>query len=120
MIVALVATLFGGLIVMGVVVLMVWGQARLSLGQRVGLCALASGLAWSGPARFLGHDPGLADLLFLAGILINLLATHGRSLLYAADRIDGREDGKVGPVVIPMAEVRDPARKSGRSGPAAH
>jgi hypothetical protein len=48
--------------------------------------------------------------MFLGGILINLWATHGASLLGAADRLDGQEDGRLGPVVIPMAEAR-------RSGP---
>ena len=51
--------------------------------------------------------------MFLGGILINLWATHGASLLRAADRLDGREDGRIGPVVIPMAEAKARARKSG-------
>lgn len=115
---SLVAALIGGLIVMGVVLLMFSSVSRPSLGQRIGLCVMAAGLAWSGPARFLGHEPGLADLMFLGGILINLCATHGVSLLRAADRLDGQEDGRLGPVVIPMAEAKARARKSGRSGPA--
>lgn len=119
MMVSIVAALIGGLIVMGVVLLMFGWGARLTLGQRVGLCAMAAGLAWSGPARFLGHEPGLADLMFLGGILINLWATYGASLVRAIDRLDGREDGRIGPVVIPMAEAKARARKQGRSGSAA-
>jgi hypothetical protein len=120
MIVSFVAALIGGLIVMGVVLLMIGWGTRMSLGQRIGLCAMAAGLAWSGPARFLGYEPGLADLMFLAGILINLCATHGASLLRAIDRLDGQEDGRLGPVVIPMAEAKARTRKQGRSGSAAH
>lgn len=120
MMVSIASALIGGLIVMGVVLLMFGWGTRLSLGQRVGLCAMAAGLAWSGPARFLGHEPGLADLMFLGGILINLWATHGASLIRAADRLDGKEDGRIGPVVIPMAGAKARARRSGRSGPAGH
>jgi hypothetical protein len=109
MMTSIVAALIGGLIVMGVVLLMFGWGTRLTLGQRVGLCAMAAGLAWSGPMRFLGHEPGLADLMFLAGILINLWATHGASLLRAIDRLDGQ----LGPVVIPMAEAKARARKQG-------
>lgn len=50
--------------------------------------------------------------MFLGRILINLWTTHGASLLRAADRLDGREAGRIGPVVIPMAEVKARARKN--------
>lgn len=77
---------------------------------RAGLCVMAAGLAWSGSSRFLGYGPGVADLMFLGGIMINLWAAHGVFLLRAADRLDGQEDGRIGPVVTPMAAAR-------RSGP---
>lgn len=45
----IVATLIGGLIVVGVVLLIFSSASRPSLWQRVGLCVMAAGLAWSGP-----------------------------------------------------------------------
>lgn len=94
--IAVLAGLVAALIVAVVILLMIgWGE-RLSCTQRVGLCAMTAGLTWAGPARFLGHPAGLADLLFVAGILVSLLATHGRAIWRHADALDGAVDGRIG------------------------
>lgn len=69
-------------------------------GERLGWCMVAGGLVWAGPARFLGQPAGLGDLLFLAGVLVVLLAVHGAAMLKKADALDGRVDGRIG--VIPL------------------
>lgn len=71
-----------------------WGGA-LNRWQRRGLLALAGGLAWAGPARFLGEPPSMGDLLFLVGLLTYLCATYGPTLYRKADLLDGTADGKV-------------------------
>lgn len=55
----------------------------ISRTQRVGLCLTGAGLVWAGPARFLDQPPGLGDLLFVVGIAVHVIATHGPSLWMA-------------------------------------
>lgn len=72
-----------------------WGGA-VSQPQRIGLCAMAAGLLWAGPARALGMGVGLGDVLFLAGLLGYLVATYGKALFSHIDGLDGQRDGKIG------------------------
>lgn len=71
-----------------------WGGA-LTRAQRLGLGAFSGGLAWAGVNRMIGRAPGVADLLWLIGLLIYFLATHGRQALRSADKLDGVEDGRL-------------------------
>lgn len=56
-----------------------WGGA-INLPQRIGLCLMGAGLVWAGPSRFLDRPPGLGDLIFVVGIAVHVVATHGPSL----------------------------------------
>lgn len=94
--IALLSGVVAGLIAMVVVVLMIGWGGRLTCAQRVGLCTMTAGLVWAGPSRFLGHPPGLGDLVFVSGILISLVATHGRAIWRTADGLDGVLDGRIG------------------------
>ncbi|RZJ19134.1 MAG: hypothetical protein EON91_02755 [Brevundimonas sp.] len=71
-----------------------WG-GRVSCAQRIGLCVMAAGLVWAGPARFMGYPPGLGDLLFVAGIVIHLGAVYGPAMWRKVDALDGEADGRV-------------------------
>lgn len=94
----MIAVLCGLLAVVIVVVvvlaaLMGWGE-RVTRCQRYGLCIMASGLILAGPSRY-AQGLGLADLMFLSGIALALVARHSRSILKRADCLDGIEDGRV-------------------------
>lgn len=93
----IVSMLLGGLVVAVVLVvaLLGWG-GKVGPIQRYALCALAAGLAWAGPARALGMAPGPGDLLFLAGLVVYLLATYGPPIFRHVDALDGNRDGQIG------------------------
>lgn len=90
--------------------LMGWA-GRLKRSQRISLCAMAAGLLWAGPARFLGYAPGIGDLMFVFGLLGHLWDVYGPALLIKADSLDGQVDGKLGQVVVLHrgAVMADPA-----------
>lgn len=93
-------------------------RCRMVTGEKLGWFLAAGGLAWAGPARFLGHPAGLGDLLFVAGVLIVLLSLHGGAMLKKADALDGRVDGRLG--VIPLhrgAHIADGPRPEGSAFP---
>lgn len=96
--ITVVSILLAGAVVAVIVVvaLLGWG-GEVGAVQRFGLCAIAAGLAWAGPARALGVEPGLGDLLFLAGLLAYLLSRYGLPIFRRLDRLDGRADGRIGP-----------------------
>lgn len=75
-------------------------------GQRVGLCLMAAGLMWAGPARFLGAATGPGDLMFMIGLLILLLALYGRGLARRVDALDGQVDGRLNVVPLHRGAVR--------------
>lgn len=76
------------------VVFMGWVD-HLSLAQRLGLTTIAAGLLWAGPGRAMKLEPGLGDVILLAGLLIFLLATFGREICRRADALDGAADGRL-------------------------
>ncbi|PHY13393.1 hypothetical protein CSW58_06080 [Caulobacter sp. B11] len=78
------------------IALLGWGGV-LSQAQRLGLAAVAAGIAWAGPGRALGRGPGLGDLLMLLGLVVYLAATYGPALFHKADGLDGVTDGRIGP-----------------------
>lgn len=85
------------LIVAGIslVVFFHWGGAIPRL-QRYALAGIAAGLAWAGIPRLLGRPPGPGDLLLLASLGLYLALRYGPEILRHADRLDGRDDGRLG------------------------
>lgn len=83
--IAVAAGLIATLVIALVIALMLGHGGRLSCLQRVGVCAMAAGLVWAGPARFLGYPPGLGDLLFVAGLAVHLTAIYGPAIRKRAD-----------------------------------
>lgn len=92
----LAAAIVGGVLLVG----LFDRRSPMPRAQRLGWCLTAAGLIWAGPARFLGQPAGIADLLFLLGVLVVLLSLHGGAMLKKADALDGRMDGRLG--VIPL------------------
>lgn len=96
MIAAWLAAALAALIVTAVAALLLgWGE-RLNLLQRLGLCALAAGMAAAAPGRWSAGGVGWGDVLFLAGILAALVGTHGAAAYRRADALDGVLDGRIG------------------------
>lgn len=86
-----------GVGIVGVVVmaaLVGWGGAMTTL-QRLGLCGLAAGLVGAGVDRALQRPVGLFDVLFLAALLLYLLASYGPAIARRADAFDGAVDGRL-------------------------
>tara|TARA_R110002124_G_scaffold173690_4_gene341317 strand:- start:10092 stop:10424 length:333 start_codon:yes stop_codon:yes gene_type:complete len=76
--------------------------------QRIGLCLMAAGLTWAGPARLLGWAPGPGDLMFMMGLLILLLALYGQGLVRRVDALDGKVDGQLNVVPLHRGVARPP------------
>lgn len=113
---------FAALVVIALVVaiaLMGWG-GRVGRAQQIGLCLMAAGLVWAGPARFLGYGPGLGDLAFLIGIALYVAAIHGPALWRRVDALDGAQDGWIGhamrPDPVPQAPQQPPPPRTPRPG----
>lgn len=102
----LLSTLLAAAVVLMVflIALLGWG-GRIRTLERVGLCMMAAGLLWAGPARFLGQPAGLGDLMFLAGLLTLLWAIYGRAVWNRADALDGQADGRVNVVMLHQGEA---------------
>ena len=81
---------------LGLIVFFGWGGAMMRL-ERYSLAGIAAGIAWAGVPRFLGRPPGLGDLLLLASLAAYFVARYGPELVRHLDRIDGRQDGRLGP-----------------------
>lgn len=82
--------------VVATIIMVVHGWAgRLTRVVRLALCLMGAGLAWAGPARFLGYGPGLGDLIFIAGVGLHLAALYGPALWRRADGLDGAVDGRI-------------------------
>ena len=88
------------------VALLDWADAP--RGERIALCAIASGLVMAAPSRLSAGHVGLGDLLFLAGVLALVVLTYGRRIQRHARAIDGafiRAD-RDGEIVTTLARRR--------------
>lgn len=68
--------LIGSLVVVAV---LGWGGS-LPKWERAGLCVATSGLVMAIPGRFYGFAPGIADLMFMSGLLLYVVARFARRI----------------------------------------
>lgn len=87
--------------------LMGWG-ARVTACQRWGLCTMASGLVLAAPSRY-AQGVSFADLMFLGGLCLYLLARNIKFILRRADALDGVQDGRL--VLPPTRELIERVRR---------
>lgn len=81
------------------VALLDWASAP--RGERIALCAIASGLVMAAPSRLSAGYVGLGDLVFLAGVLALVVLTYGRRIEQRARSIDaGFLGGERGPEIV--------------------
>ncbi|MDP2214991.1 hypothetical protein [Phenylobacterium sp.] len=81
-----------------------WAEA--TLGERLAMGVIAGGLIWAAPGRLGAGGVGLGDVIFLAGVLALIVITYTRRILEHADELDGRADGKVGPIGVGWGRPR--------------
>ncbi len=106
--------LCGGLVaaivtIVVLVALLDWAHAP--RGERVALTTIAAGLVWAAPGRFAAGGVGLGDLVLLGGVLALVLITYGRRVARHADQVDGKVDGRAGPIGVRWAEPPPAARR---------
>lgn len=71
-----------------------WGE-RVTRWQKRGLLLTAAGLMIGAYDRLLGRPVGMGDVAFMGGLLLYLVARHGKHILKRADRFDGVADGRL-------------------------
>ncbi|MEW6020169.1 MAG: hypothetical protein AB1760_19090 [Pseudomonadota bacterium] len=80
------------------VTLLDWAEA--TRGERMAMGAIAGGLVWAAPDRLHAGGVGLGDLIFLAGVLALIVVTYTRRILRHVDQLDGKADGRAGPIGV--------------------
>lgn len=81
-----------------------WAEA--SRGERLALALISGGLVWAAPGRLEAGGVGLGDVVFLVGVLALVVVTYTRRILEHADQLDGKADGKLGPIGVGWAHPR--------------